>query len=105
MCSRGCLTGTPLRSADRVDLRGAFLCDLACRLHGHADCACAVVPAQVLTAAALSKPFTIQTRWRPVFGPTPRYYAFVFTTDGKDLAELLVATASRESLWNADAGA
>ena len=54
--------------------------------------------AKAFTAAALSKPFTIQTRRRPLFGPTPRYYAFVFTTDGKDLAELLVATASRESM-------
>ena len=32
---------------------------------------------------------SIQTRWRRVFGPT-RYYAFVFTADGNDLAELLV---------------
>jgi len=46
--------------------------------------------AKAFTAAQLSRPFTIQTRWRPVFGPT-RYYAFVFTADGKDLAELLVS--------------
>ncbi len=45
--------------------------------------------AKEFTAEALSKPFTIQTRWRPVFGPT-RYYAFVFTAEGDDLAELLV---------------
>jgi len=45
--------------------------------------------AKAFTAAQLSQPFTIQTRWRPVFGPT-RYYAFVFTADGEDLAELLV---------------
>ena len=45
--------------------------------------------AKAFTAHALSKPFTIQTRWRPVFGPT-RYYAFVHTTDGSDLAEMLV---------------
>lgn len=45
--------------------------------------------AKAFTARALGKPFTIQTRWRPVFGPT-RYYAFVSTADGKDLAGLLV---------------
>jgi endonuclease YncB( thermonuclease family) len=45
--------------------------------------------AKAFTAAALQKPFTIQTRWRKVFGPT-RYYACVFTADGNDLAELLV---------------
>ncbi len=45
--------------------------------------------AKAFTAAALQRPFTIQTRWRPVFG-SPRYYAFVFTADGNDLAELLV---------------
>jgi endonuclease YncB( thermonuclease family) len=45
--------------------------------------------AKAFTAAALQRPFTIQTRWRKVFGPT-RYYACVFTADGKDLAELLV---------------
>jgi endonuclease YncB( thermonuclease family) len=42
-----------------------------------------------LSPAALQRPFTIQTRWRKVFGPT-RYYACVFTADGNDLAELLV---------------
>jgi endonuclease YncB( thermonuclease family) len=45
--------------------------------------------AKAFTAAALQRPFTIQTRWRRVFGPT-RYYAFAFTADGNDLAELLV---------------
>ena len=45
--------------------------------------------AKVFTAAALQRPFTIQTRWRPVYG-SPRYYAFVSTADGNDLAELLV---------------
>lgn len=45
--------------------------------------------AKAATAAALSKPFTIQTRWRAVFGPS-RYYAFVYTADGSDLAQLLV---------------
>jgi endonuclease YncB( thermonuclease family) len=45
--------------------------------------------AKASTAAALQRPFTIQTRWRRVFGPT-RYYACVFTADGNDLAELLV---------------
>src|SRR3954447_19620246 len=37
--------------------------------------------AKAFTAAALAQPFTIQTRWRPVFGPT-RYYVFVHTSDG-----------------------
>ncbi len=41
------------------------------------------------TARALAKPFTIQTRWRPVVGPT-RYYAFVVTVEGTDLCELLI---------------
>src|SRR5262245_36851977 len=45
--------------------------------------------AKAFTAAALQRPFTIQTRWRKVFGPT-RYYACVFTADGNDLAELLI---------------
>ena len=45
--------------------------------------------AKAFTAAALERPFTVQTRWRKVFGPT-RYYACVFTADGDDLAELLV---------------
>jgi endonuclease YncB( thermonuclease family) len=45
--------------------------------------------AKEFTARALAKPFTIQTRWRAVFGPS-RYYSFVFTADGEDLAELLV---------------
>ena len=45
--------------------------------------------AKAFTAAALQRPFTIQTRWRKVFGLT-RYYACVFTADGNDLAELLV---------------
>jgi endonuclease YncB( thermonuclease family) len=45
--------------------------------------------AKAFTAAALQRPFTIFTRWRPVFG-SPRYYAFVFTADGNDLAILLV---------------
>lgn len=41
------------------------------------------------TARALAQPFTIVTRWRPVFGPS-RYYAFVYTARGNDLAEILV---------------
>ncbi len=45
--------------------------------------------AKAFTATMLSEPFTIWTRWRPVFGPT-RYYAFVYTAQGEDLAELLV---------------
>ncbi len=46
--------------------------------------------AKTFTAQALSKPFTIYTRWRGVFGDS-RHYAVVFTSDGKDLAELLVS--------------
>lgn len=45
--------------------------------------------AKEFTARMLSTPFTIQTRWRQVFGPK-RYYACVYTADGSDLAELLV---------------
>ena len=45
--------------------------------------------AKDFSAAALAKPFTIYTRWRPVFGPS-RYYAIVLTADGRDLNELLV---------------
>jgi len=32
MCFRRCPTSTRLRRADWADLRGALLCDLACRL-------------------------------------------------------------------------
>ncbi len=45
--------------------------------------------AKVFTAKALSKPFTIKTRWRRLFD-SPRFYAFVYTSRGDDLAELLV---------------
>lgn len=45
--------------------------------------------AKDFTAHALARPFTIYTRWRPVFGPE-RYYAIVQTADGIDLALLLV---------------
>ncbi|MEY2564918.1 MAG: hypothetical protein QOH88_3111 [Verrucomicrobiota bacterium] len=45
--------------------------------------------AKAFTACALLRPFTIYTRWRPVFGPR-RHYAFVVTASGNDLAELLV---------------
>jgi endonuclease YncB( thermonuclease family) len=43
-----------------------------------------------LKTNAISQPFTINTRWRKVFGPT-RYYAIVVTADGHDLNELLVS--------------
>jgi endonuclease YncB( thermonuclease family) len=46
--------------------------------------------AKAFTAGVLQKPFTIQTRWRTVFGPT-RYYAIVLTAHGHDLNELLVS--------------
>lgn len=45
--------------------------------------------AKQFTAESLARPFTIQTRWRAVFGPS-RYYAFVYTAEGQDLAELLI---------------
>ncbi len=45
--------------------------------------------AKVFTARALEKPFTVQTRWRPVFDRT-RHYAIVSTAEGDDLASLLV---------------
>lgn len=36
-----------------------------------------------------SRPFTVHTRWRPVFD-SGRYYAFVVFDDGEDLSEKLV---------------
>jgi competence protein ComEA len=45
--------------------------------------------ASKLTSAALAKPFTLYTRWRPVFASN-RYYALVRTAEGQDLGELLV---------------
>ena len=45
--------------------------------------------AKAFTAAALAQPFTVHTRWRPVFG-SGRFFAIVVTADGHDLAELLV---------------
>ena len=45
--------------------------------------------AKAFTATKLSKPFTVNTRWRK----TPdgkRYYGIVHTSDDEDLAELLV---------------
>lgn len=45
--------------------------------------------AKAFTARALAEPFTVYTRWHALSGGT-RYYAFVQTADGKDLAELLV---------------
>ena len=45
--------------------------------------------AKDFTAQALAQPFTIQTRWRKVYG-SPRYYAMVYTATGEDLAALLV---------------
>jgi endonuclease YncB( thermonuclease family) len=46
-----------------------------------------------LTKQALAKPFTIYTRWRRALGRSVlwRYYAIVFTAEGKDLNELLVS--------------
>jgi endonuclease YncB( thermonuclease family) len=45
------------------------------------------------TKQALTKPFTIYTRWRRALGRSAiwRYYAIVVTADGRDLNELLVS--------------
>jgi endonuclease YncB( thermonuclease family) len=45
------------------------------------------------TKQALTKPFTIYTRWRRALGRSAiwRYYAIVLTADGRDLNELLVS--------------
>lgn len=42
------------------------------------------------TTQALARPFTIHTRWRPVFASN-RYYAFVVTAEGTNLIEELIA--------------
>jgi endonuclease YncB( thermonuclease family) len=49
--------------------------------------------ASEFTKQALTKPFTIQTRWRRALGRSAiwRYYAIVLTADGRDLNELLVS--------------
>ncbi len=48
--------------------------------------------AKGFVAEQLAKPFTVQTAFASAMGRsvTPRYYAFVTTADGKDLASLLV---------------
>ena len=45
--------------------------------------------ATAFTARSLAEPFTVVTRWQSNFDEG-RYFAFVQTSDGKDLAELLV---------------
>ena len=45
--------------------------------------------AKTFTARAIAQPFTVYTRWRLVFVGS-RFYAVVLTSDGQDLAELLV---------------
>ena len=45
--------------------------------------------ARVFTERSLAQPFTVFTRWQSNFDEG-RYFAFVQTADGKDLAELLV---------------
>ena len=45
--------------------------------------------ARAFTARALAEPFTLYTRWQSNFDEG-RYFVFVQTADGKDLAELLV---------------
>ena len=45
--------------------------------------------ARAFTARALAEPFTIYTHWRANFDEG-RYFAFIRTSDDKDLAELLV---------------
>ena len=49
--------------------------------------------ASEFTKQALTKPFTIYTRWRRALGRStlPRYYAIVLRADGHDLNELLVS--------------
>jgi endonuclease YncB( thermonuclease family) len=49
--------------------------------------------ASEFTKQALTKPFTIYTRWRRALGRSAiwRYYAIVVTADGHDLNELLVS--------------
>ena len=49
--------------------------------------------ASEFTKQALTKPFTIHTRWRRALGRSAiwRYYAIVVTADGRDLNELLVS--------------
>jgi endonuclease YncB( thermonuclease family) len=49
--------------------------------------------ASEFTKQALTKPFTIYTRWRRALGRSAiwRYYAIVVTGDGRDLNELLVS--------------
>jgi len=49
--------------------------------------------ASEFTKQALTKPFTIYTRWRRAPGRSAiwRYYAIVVTADGRDLNELLVS--------------
>jgi hypothetical protein len=54
--------------------------------------------AKAFTAAAPRRPFTIQARWRRVFGPA-RYYACVFTADGNDLSQ----NFSLETVWRVSA--
>jgi endonuclease YncB( thermonuclease family) len=45
--------------------------------------------AKSFTASMLAKPFTIETRWRRVYGGN-RYYAIISTAAGEDLIELLI---------------
>lgn len=49
--------------------------------------------ASEFTKQALTKPFTVYTRWRRALGRSAiwRYYAIVATADGRDLNELLVS--------------
>ena len=49
--------------------------------------------ASEFTRQALSKPFTIYTRWRRALGRSRllRYYAMIIRADGRDLNELLVS--------------
>jgi len=48
--------------------------------------------AKAFTAEKLAKPFTVYTAFASAMGRStmPRYYAFVVTADGKDLASVLV---------------
>jgi endonuclease YncB( thermonuclease family) len=74
-------------SADRIAEQAAYFGitpDAAIQI-GH--------EASEFTKQALTKPFTIYTRWRRALGRSAiwRYYAIVVTADGRDLNELLVS--------------
>jgi endonuclease YncB( thermonuclease family) len=62
--------------------------------------------ASEFTKQALTRPFTIYTRWRRALGRSAisRYYAIVITANGRDLNELVVS-ARLANLWHASTAA